>query len=74
MRSDWLLKLRIAIHFKSTREEFAPENNVIVAKIYNLKSSLCAILPPCFSIYLNNYSPRRYCYERQMRSVLWGFS
>ena len=51
--ADWLLKLRIsfAIHLRAIRAEFAPENVVIFAGINELKSSFCAILSHCFSIY-----------------------
>ena len=45
-RDDWLLKLRIssAIHSPSNSVGSAPENIVIVARINELKSSLCPIL------------------------------
>ena len=51
--ADWLLKLRIsfAIDLRATGAEFAPENLVIFAGINELKSSFCAILSHCFSIY-----------------------
>ena len=50
MRADWLLKLRtsFAIHLRAIRAEFASENVAIFAGI---KSSFCAILSHCFSIY-----------------------
>ena len=52
-RADWLLKLRIsfAIHLRAICAQFAPENVVIFAGINELKSSFCATLSHCFSIY-----------------------
>ena len=52
-RADWLLKLRIsfAIHLRAIRAQFAPKNVVVFAGINELKSSFCAILSHCFSIY-----------------------
>ena len=51
--SDWLIKLQIsfAIHLRATPVGFVPENIVIVAGIYELKSSFCDILSHCFSIH-----------------------
>ena len=52
-RADWPLKHRIciAIHLRAIRAESAPGNVVIFAEINELKSSFCAILSHCFSIY-----------------------
>ena len=53
VRADRLLKLQIsfAIHLQAIRTQFAPKNVVIFAVIIELKSSFCAILSHCFSIY-----------------------
>ena len=46
--ADQLLKLQISF---AIRAQFAPKNVVIFAVIIELKSSFCAILSHCFSIY-----------------------
>ena len=58
MRSNWLLKLRIAfaIYLQEICAGFACENDVLVAGGQELYSSFCAISCHYFSVFYNEYS------------------